>query len=208
MKIEEKFNQKLLVEGNDDQHVIWAICQKFKLPHNFDVIDTLGVDELIKQIPVRLKTPDLQTLGIVLDADTDLNRRWESLRTKLMASAYTLPESLPKEGLILEKEDAVKVGIWLMPNNESNGMLEDFIQFLIPKGDALLEKAKTVLAEIEAAELHRYKKAHHSKALMHSWLAWQEDPGTPMGLTITKQYLRLETKAANPFVNWLQKLFT
>lgn len=28
----EKFNKKLLVEGNDDQHVVWALCKKFDLP--------------------------------------------------------------------------------------------------------------------------------------------------------------------------------
>jgi hypothetical protein len=208
MKIEEKFNQKLLVEGNDDQHVIWAVCQKFDLPHNFDVIDTKGVDQLITQIPVRLKTPELQTLGIVLDADTDLNSRWESLKAKLIASNYELPEEFPQEGLILEAECTVKVGIWLMPNNAQHGMLEDFIQFLVPKGDALLEEAKAVLAKIEGDHIQKYKEVHHSKALIHTWLAWQEDPGTPMGLAITKKYLVTEGDEVSRFVDWLRRLFS
>ncbi len=29
MKIKEKFNKELVVEGNDDQHVIWALCGIF-----------------------------------------------------------------------------------------------------------------------------------------------------------------------------------
>ena len=43
MKIQEKFPQKLLVEGNDDQHIIWALCQKYSLTHNFDAIDCVGL---------------------------------------------------------------------------------------------------------------------------------------------------------------------
>ena len=42
MKIKEKYTQKLLVEGNDDQHVIWALCEKFNIPEVFDVIDCGG----------------------------------------------------------------------------------------------------------------------------------------------------------------------
>lgn len=204
---DEQFNQRLLVEGKDDQHVIWALCQKFDLPKNFKVVNNNGVDKLVDVFPVELKRSGLQTLGIVLDADRDLNSRWESLKTKLTLSGYTLPESLPEEGLVLEKEDAVQVGIWLMPNNQLNGMLEDFIQFLIPQDDALLEKTTGILEEIEREDIQKYKESYHSKALIHTWLAWQEDPGTPIGLAITKKYLETEGEEVNRFVDWLRRLF-
>lgn len=55
MKRSEKFKKKLLVEGNDDQHVIWALCEKFGVVENFDVIDCEGVENLLNQIPVRFK---------------------------------------------------------------------------------------------------------------------------------------------------------
>ena len=81
MKAEEKFpKQKLLVEGNDDQHIVWALCQKYELPHNFDVIDATGITELIKQVPVRFKQADIETIGIIVDADTDIKSRWTSLK--------------------------------------------------------------------------------------------------------------------------------
>lgn len=81
MKNQEKFpKQKLLVEGNDDQHVVWALCQKYQLPHNFDVIDCVGIEKLIQQIPIRFKQPDIQTIGIIVDADAELNNRWISIK--------------------------------------------------------------------------------------------------------------------------------
>jgi hypothetical protein len=38
MGAKEKFDKKLLVEGNDDQHVILALCKKFDIAETFDVI--------------------------------------------------------------------------------------------------------------------------------------------------------------------------
>ena len=42
----ERFKKKLLVEGNDDQHVIWALCEKYSVKESFDVVDCSGIDSL------------------------------------------------------------------------------------------------------------------------------------------------------------------
>jgi hypothetical protein len=42
MRAKENFNKKLLVEGNDDKHVIWALCEHFKINETFDVIYCKG----------------------------------------------------------------------------------------------------------------------------------------------------------------------
>lgn len=44
--------------------------------------------------------------------------------------------------------------------------------------------------------------------LEHSWLAIQEDPGTPMGLSITKRYLSAEREVCQILVKWLKELFS
>ena len=56
-------------------------------------------------------------------------------------------------------------------------------------------------------EERRFAEVHRSKALMHTWLAWQDDPGTPIGLAITKRYFDPETPHATAFVEWLSRLF-
>lgn len=48
MSANEKFSSQLLVEGNDDQHVIWALCVKFNLKQNFEVIDLQGYRKTIR----------------------------------------------------------------------------------------------------------------------------------------------------------------
>lgn len=88
-------------------------------------------------------------------------------------------------------------------------MLEDFISFMIPEPekDVLLTKADEVLSAIETEGINNYKKAHHSKARIHTWLAWQDEPGTAMGTAITKQILSTNGDLCMTFVNWLRKLF-
>ncbi len=73
-------DQKLVVEGPDDQHVIWALCQQHSVAETFSVETTKsGVEALLESIKVRLMEPGLRTLGLVLDADENLERRWRAI---------------------------------------------------------------------------------------------------------------------------------
>lgn len=205
MASKENSYQKLLVEGNDDIHVISALCQKFRLPKNFEIIDCKGIEKLLRQIPVRLKESDIKTLGIIIDADNDLNGRWNSIQTLFQKAGIEI-SILPENGFVSIFED-IKIGIWVMPNNQLDGMLEDFSTFLVPENDLLLPIAKEVIARIESEGLQAYDLIHRSKALMATWLAWQKDPGTPMGLAITKHYLSVEPEICKSFIDWLKRLY-
>ncbi|MFK7032196.1 DUF3226 domain-containing protein [Flavobacterium oreochromis] len=207
MRIKEKFNKKLLVEGNDDQHVIWALCEKFEVIENFDVIDCEGITKLYQQIPVRFKQSQIDTIGLIIDADSEIKDSWKSIGTLLTSQGFTIPESIPLEGLILMNSTGFKVGVWIMPNNNENGMLEDFISFLVPKDDKILPIVNETLTNIEKKGLNKYSLIHKSKATIHSWLSLQSDPGTPMGLSITKRYLTTEEETCLKLVNWLKELY-
>ena len=203
----ENFNKKLLVEGNDDQHVIWALCEKFTITENFDIIDCEGITKLFDQLPIRFKQSGIETIGFIIDADAELAIRWSSIKTVLSNSGFIMPNDLPEGGLILKHEDGIKIGIWIMPNNNLNGMLEDFIAFLVPDNDKLLPIVNSTLDSIEIQGLNPYSMTHKSKATIHSWLAWQADPGTPMGQSITKKYLSTEVQTCQKLVDWLTELF-
>jgi hypothetical protein len=104
-------------------------------------------------------------------------------------------------------EAGQKVGVWMMPDNNLNGMLEDFIAFLVPADDKLMPVVTATLQSIEDNEINKYMPIHRSKAAIHTWLSWQEDPGTPMGLSITKKYLNTDTDTCQSLINWLNALF-
>jgi len=207
MRVQEKFTKKLLLEGNDDQHVIWALCEKYNVHETFDVIDCGGINKLIEQIPVRFKQSGIEAIGIIIDADTDLTNRWDSIKSVLTDIGFELPANLPLTGLIISNRNNLKVGIWIMPNNNLNGMLEDFISFLVPHDDKLWPIVTLNLENIEKEQLNKYSLIHRSKAAIHSWLALQEDPGTPIGLSITKKYLTTDEETCSQLINWISKLF-
>jgi hypothetical protein len=215
-KIQDHPTSLLLVEGNDDFHVIHSLCKRFDIPvrnlenpkgGDFSVRDCKGINELLEQIPVLFKSSSqLSKLGIIIDADVDLNSRWNSVKNILGSIGFDLPLELPKNGLIVNK-GALKVGVWIMPNNNLNGMLEDFISFLVPKDDLILPIIDENLTEIESQKLNKYSQIHRSKALIHSWLSVQEDPGTPLGQGITKRYLSTDEDTCSLLISWINNLF-
>ena len=205
--VRENFNKKLLAEGKDDQHVIWALCNNFNIENAFDIINCEGVERLIEGIPVRLNQPGLEALGIIIDADDNIENRWKSLKAILTVHGFNFPDDLPSNGLVINTEDNITIGIWIMPNNNTNGMLEDFIKFLIPENDPLLPIVNDTLESIENKNLNNYSLQHKSKAVIHTWLAWQKDPGTPLGLSITKKYLTTDKETCTNLINWINKVF-
>ena len=207
MDIRAKASRKLLVEGSDDQHVILALCSKHRLPITFEVVDNRGVTNLLKSIGVWLKTSSLETLGMILDADEEIDRRWNEVKGRLEKSGYELPSEPVRGGTILRQPGLPVVGIWLMPDNVSAGMLEDFLKYLIPEGDLLLPEAEHTLSQLESKRINGYKHVHRAKSLLHTWLAWQDSPGMPIGIAITHSYLDTNSDLGYEFVEWLRELF-
>ena len=212
MKIKESHTYKLLVEGNDDQHVVWALCEKHNVPESFDVIDCESVDNVLKAFELRIKLPDInQRIGVVVDADVNLKSRWESIVSILKKTGkYDCGNiELLQDGLLLDPTDHTypKVGIWLMPDNNQNGMLEDFMAALVTSDDALMKKSEDVLTELEEEGIQKYKPVHRSKAKIHTYLAWQDIPGRPMGQAITANILNANSELAMKFAKWLKELF-
>ncbi|MGK7926367.1 MAG: DUF3226 domain-containing protein [Spirulina sp.] len=205
--------QQLLVEGKNDLHVIAALCQRYNIPENFSIErpseeETEGIEALLLGLTARLKNPDIKTLGIVADADRDLPSRWQSIGDRLRRVGYqNIPDTLPIEGWINYEEELPKIGIWLIPDNRSPGMLEDFARSLIPNKDPLLLKTEKILQEIERENLNCYSLTHRPKAFIHTWLAWQETPGMPMGQAITARVLGKSSAIAPQFQTWLTHLF-
>lgn len=204
--------QILLVEGNDDFHLISNLCDVFNINESFDIKDSKGIDQLLQGLPIRLKGSGLvKTIGIVVDADANTNSRWQQIKDIIIKSNLydDIPNNCPINGAIIEPKnsDDIKIGIWIMPDNNENGMLEDFVAFLIPQNDDIIHIVDSTLENIETLEKNKYKLCHHSKARIHTWLAWQEDPGIPMGLAIKKKYLTTTPPICQNFVDWLNRLF-
>ena len=117
-----------------------------------------------------------------------------------------MPDTMPVSGLITEAND-LRLGIWIMPDNSSSGMLENFLHYLIPDTDQSLwnfAKSSVDTAKINSAP---FRDVHLPKAEIHTWLAWQDPPGERFGIAITKKFLDPHSTSATAFVDWFKNLF-
>ena len=152
---------------------------------------------------------DEAIVGIVMDADADLNARWQSLRDRLLKLGYTVPAAPAIDGTIIDRPAGAflpRVGIWIMPDNQTRGILEDFLRFRVPAGSRLFDHVTTSVATIPEGE-RRFSQLAEPKALIHTWLAWQEEPGKPLGTAITARYFDPGVAQVDVLVSWLNRLF-
>lgn len=198
----------LLVEGKNDCHVILALCQYNSLQEEFGIYQCESDIGLLKRLNALIIKPEPpESIGIVIDADyPDIAGRWQQIQQKIKDHQYTFPEFPDIRGTILsDNPGKPHLGIWLMPNNQNPGMLEDF---LIKMADEnTISAAMKCVKTAQAQGVTTFKDIHLSKALIHTYLAWQDEPGKPLGQSITAHTLKPDTKIATIFIEWLKELF-
>jgi hypothetical protein len=199
--------QVLLVEGKDDCHVILALAQHYQLPENFGIFECEGDEKVLKRLNALIPKSDPgrpQAIGVVLDATEG---RWGQFSAKIAHHRYEIPAQPDPNGTIIEGDDTKpRIGVWFMPDNSNEGMLEDFLLSGVPAVG--VEAAAEAVDLAKGKQVTTYKDVHYSKAVIHTYLAWQDEPGRPLGLSVTSKMLSPETPEAKRFVAWLRKLFS
>ncbi|HRI51871.1 MAG TPA: hypothetical protein PLW65_16960 [Pseudomonadota bacterium] len=211
--------RKLLVEGADDLRVIpelieaatgvrWGESRDPKLVE-IAFEGEGGIDQLLKPglLGAELKVAGRQALGVIVDADEDPESCWRRLRERCLSLCSELPATLPTEGLVCETNLGVRLGIWVMPDNKGPGMLETFLATLrIAESDGVWQHAQAACKT--AAELGApFKSAHRDKALIHTWLSWQDPPGAQLHQAVRIGSLDPKSPQAAVFVAWFRRLF-
>ena len=97
-------------------------------------------------------------------------------------------------------------GVWLMPDNRNAGALEAFLRDLIDQPDPLLCLAERSAKKVKQLGA-RYSDHDAQKAVLHTWLAWQKDPGRPYGVAIKARFFGVHSAATDRFVTWFQRVF-
>jgi hypothetical protein len=198
--------KRILLEGPDDQAVIGNLLFNYDLDEEFELKKKDGIDKLYDTLPDELEATDISCLGVVVDADFEIQSRWARLTNAIRSAGYsTLPSNPEPGGVIVTEPGLIPVGLWLMPDNRSNGALEDFIGSFVEPHDMLWPKAHNDVDAIPD-DHRKFSTAHRVKAVVHTWLAWQEEPGTRLGQVFRKQYVNAQHPNAAQFVAWLRKL--
>lgn len=208
--------RKLLVEGKSDKFVIpylieangipWGDSPKEWIVH----IDQFGgVTDLLKAgvIEAHLKSSGLKSMGIVLDADDDIAARWSRIRDRCIEQFHDLPETHPSNPIVVSNSDGLRLGIWIMPDNKSRGMLETFLLFLAPGTTSPLVQYARNACRTAKKKGASYKDVHQDKAEIYTWLAWQDEPGRTLQQAVKERILDPESPHAAGFVSWFQDLY-
>ena len=195
----------LLVEGPDDKHVIWQVCNRSPETPDFYIQDRGGIEPLLDAIGAELNAPGRQVLGILADADDDLTGRWASIANRLAEEGIRAPNHPDANGVIIDTRGKPSVGIWLMPDNIATGELENFVADMIPADDKVWPLSRRYVNQIPYTE-RKFADNKTLRAQLHAWLAIREDP-RQMGLAIRACDLAVSKTLSQTFLAWLGRLF-
>ena len=195
----------LLVEGQNDKHVVLQICRRFPETPDFLIRDRDNLEQLLESIGAEIAAPGLLTLGIMVDADTDPAARWDAISHRLSAAGLALPRVPQSGGAIIDTPGQPRAGIWIMPDNAAAGELEDFVARMIPPQDPVWPRAQEYINRIPQSD-RKFSQNKRTRAQVHAWLATREQP-RQMGSAIHARDLQTSGPLCQTFVDWLQRLF-
>lgn len=207
--------KKLLVEGAVDKRVVVNLVKPQVVDWEVDgnpivhIDDRGGLPEILKKgvIESELRASGLESLGVIVDANGNAAKQWQRIRRRCKSEFPKLPARIPNNGLITDHIDGLRFGVWIMPDNQLCGMLENFLVALIPEdGRDLLELAKKCV--LEAKEIGApFREVHQIKAELHTWLAWQDKPGNQLHVAVEQRLLAPDRPESHKFITWFRSLF-
>ena len=211
----------LLVEGLDDYHAFYLMIHRLTGAAPAYQLGYCDNDDGVLDILSGMTEASSQTqsvLGAVLDADQGkdgivedcgIQARIRSLKGRL-GKCYAIPDAFDAEGIILpptnesDRERLPVLGIWLMPDNERDGIFEDLLcAAMAPESEKYIAR---VVDQATADKMTSFRDVERSKAIVKTHIAWQDPNKKNLGEAIGSHFANLDP-ACRPFLNWLERLF-
>ena len=211
----------LLVEGESDQSFFKEVCKTLGLDANVKVAlprdsgrfhnGKEGVFNLLPDLLNQLGDAQITRLAVVVDADSAVNgggyqRAIDKVTEIVEQHGFTLRPN-PDGGILFQHGDGLAdFGLWVMPNNSDEGMLEDWIKSCVhPDEHELFAHAETVVATLPQT---KFKPIHISKAEVATWLAWQKQPGHGIYRVVEDQLIDTNSALSNELCVWLTHVYS
>jgi len=216
----------LLVEGASDQKFFHQLLSELpstpeiepKIPRDRDAqIYRNGLQPLYRQLELQLGLlirGQIGKLGVIVDADhiAQADNGFANRRSQLVDLlgehdfVITPAPEANSQGEVFKHPSGAEVGIWIMPNHQSDGMIEDlFMGAVKPEQQPLLQYAADVIDNLGE---HKAFAAHHeSKAKLSTWLAWQQEPGISPSYAYHKDLFDKESDGFAALSGWLRRVF-
>ena len=212
----------LLVEGEADRGFFEALCRMLGISVSVRVAtpkDTGGshntkagvLSHLTKVLLPQLQDGQLERIGVVVDADRLVHGSGFAATlqgfTDALAGGGYQPDSATTSGLVFTHADGLAdLGLWIMPNNADEGMLEDWIkQCLHPREAGLYQHGEASIDTIPGGP--KFQSWHRTKAEVATWLAWQKKPEHGLYNAAQSDLLNIDAPLFKELQVWLTHVF-
>jgi len=215
MNITIKKDILLLVEGKDEVEFFEAFLKTIKAHNIIQSIELGGKDNFKNEFPALLLSPnfsDVKRYGIVRDADNSATNTFQSVTNLL--NRYNQP--VPTIQGEIKFLNGIAAGIFIMPGNSEEGMLEDLclstvinhpVSSCVDEYISCLHNNLNFEKENISKEQRKYCfPKNKAKAKMHAFLAGMNKFVPSLGIAAKKGYFDLHSKQLNNIKIFLQKL--
>ena len=219
----ETSRQLLLVEGDADKSFFEIIIEKLSLNTTVKValpkeVDNdgynskEGVFNLLKALLSQLDDGTFTHIAAIVDSDYiryghGYQKTITRISTILDPLGFELKESeSTQNGLCFKHSDGLAdFGLWIMPDNQNEGMLEDWIKSCIKEDESpLFQQASEAVGSLSDP---KFKDHLAAKAEVATWLAWQKNPGHGLYGTLNADLLDNTQPLFQALEQWLKAIY-
>lgn len=189
----------LLVEGKDEVNFFEALLEQSGI-EGFEIIDVGGKRNFAKELKMlALLTgfEKVKTLIIVRDADDNADDAFASARSALHSIHFHTPNCQNE----LREYEGRKVGIYIMPGNFENGMLEDLCMSSVADQPVI----SCIESFFECIKQKGCIPKNLSKAKAHVFLASQSELVTSIGVAAKKGYWNFSHPSLQALTHFFQE---
>jgi hypothetical protein len=191
----------LVVEGQDDRRFLQALLRYLTLESDFDVQELEGVGNLGERLSALHGISgfaQVQSLGVIRDADRDAQSAFQSLCSGLRNARLSVPaQPLSVTGA------SPQVAVFIWPDCQNPGTLETLCLSSVNSNPAMVcvEQYFECLSQ-KMDVLPRPA----DKARLHTFLASREKPGLRIGEAAERGYWDWDHPAYDPIKQFLRAL--
>ncbi len=190
---------QLLVEGKDAAGFFEWMSRHLQL-NGLQIQNFGGVTELRVFLRAFVKRSDFSRvtrIGVVRDAEESAKSAFDSVRGALRDARLPVPETPGRLGGVNPG-----VSVWILPDANTNGMLETLLWETIP--DDVRRCIDQFLVCIENVNGERVHRLHKARAT--AYLATQRKPHVSVGDAAKRSYWDLDHDALDPVRGFLREL--
>jgi len=202
MRIEKE--KLLLVEGKDEIHFFEALPTHLHIK-DIQLIEVGGKDKFKDEFPALLLSPNfsiVKSYAIVRDADDNPDNTFQSITDMLKRYDQPIPTAPGK----IISSSSMTIGIYIMPGNSEEGMLEDLCLKTVSNHPVLACVDDYIICLKNKLEHDNFPR-NPAKAKMYAFLAGMNKFIPSLGLAAKKGYFNFDSEILNDIKVFLQELF-